>query len=732
MGFIKGKVRQLIFESDSGYKVGIIRVKETDDEELKDFLNKTITFVGYFADLNNEDNYVFEGSLVYNDKYGYQYKVDNYSKEEIKGKEAILEFLESPLIKGVGEKLAKEIVETLGDDALNLIKESYTNLLMVKGITEKKAIKIYEQVLKYSSTDDMILALKEMGFSINEALKIINRYGNDAINNTKDNPYLLKDIIDFKKLDIIYINLDNFDNDLRNKACLEEIFSYLEISTGDTYFYREELIDGLKKYFKIILEDNEFDYVLYELINKDIVVKKDDMLFLKSTYIKEDEIANKLLLINSYPKKDIKIFDTEIKKLQSEIDVTYNDEQLNAIRSSLENRVTIITGGPGTGKTTIIKAITKLYALINHLDNKELNEHIALVAPTGRASKKLSESTNLGASTIHRYLKWNKETDDFGINEFNPNIQKLIIVDETSMIDNNLFNALLKGIGNNIQLILVGDANQLPSVGPGLILSDLIDSNMFTFCPLRRIYRQSINSYIPILADEIKNQNLADNFMEAHDDYNFLKVSSNSVKNIIQKICEKSLAKGLDEHDIQILVPMYKGENGIDNMNLMLQELFNPKSDLKEEVVSGYITYREGDKVLQLINDPEKGVFNGDIGYIFKILTIKHPKKQTIIIINFDGLKVEYKKEELVSIKHAYAMTIHKAQGSEFKHVIIPVVKNYYKMLYNKLIYTAVSRAKTSLVIVGEEISFKMAVNNNYSINRKTDLLDKLLHKITI
>lgn len=728
MNYIKGKIRTIIYESSSNYKVGIIRIKETNDEEVKDFLNKTITFVGYFADLNQEDNYLLYGSLVYNDKYGYQYKVDSYEKEEITGIDATIEFLSSPLIKGVGDKTAIKIVETLGEDTLKLIKEDYNNLLLVPGITLKKAQKIYDSIMQYSSTDDMIVDLKKKGFTINESLVIINKYGNKSLDVVNENPYVLKEIIDFKKIDNIYLNYDNRNNDIRNKACILYTMSLLEINTGNTYYIAEEIIDALKDNFKILITLEEFNLYLEELVNNKDIIKKEERLFLKATYENEEEIVNKLLYINSQPSKEIKLFDTEIIKLQEELDVTYNEEQLMAIKSALENRVSIITGGPGTGKTTIVKAITKLYIKLHNLEGHEVSSKIALLAPTGRASKKLAEATTLGASTIHRFLKWNKETNDFGVNEYNPNLHKLIIVDETSMIDNNLFASLLRGIISNVQLVLVGDANQLPSVGPGLILNDLINSQKFTFTPLNKIYRQSNDSFIPFLASEIKNRTIAANLEEAHDDYNFLQVSSNQIKMYIKKICEKSIEKGLTDKDIQVLIPMYKGENGIDNINILLQGIFNPKDEDKKEIRVGEVIYRVGDKVLQLVNDPDNNIFNGDIGYIEDIMTINHPRKQDIFIINYDGIKVEYKKEDMNQVKHAYAITIHKSQGSEFKHVIMPISKNYYKMLYNKLIYTGVSRAKKSLVIIGEKEALIMAINNIFSENRKTDLYEKLVY----
>ena len=340
----------------------------------------------------------------------------------------------------------------------------------------------------------------------------------------------------------------------------------------------------------------------------------------------------------------------------------------------------------------------------------------------------MSSSTGLPAMTIHRFLKWNKDTGNFGVNEYHKAQENLIIVDEMSMIDVALFDALLKGIKSNVQLVMVGDTHQLPSVGPGLVLNDLIESDLFTFCPLERIYRQSENSYIPYLALEIKNKDLAEDFISQKDDYNFLSVEGKYIKEMIGKICMMSKKKGLTEEDIQILAPMYKGENGIDNLNVLLQELFNPPSPKKTELHYGEVIYRENDKVLQLQNNPDNNVFNGDIGYIRKIIP-KSGKNKEQIMIDFEGVKVEYTKEDLSQIKHAYAITIHKSQGSEFAHVILPITRNYYKMLYNKLIYTGVSRAKKSLVIIGEAQAFLMAVNNDYASSRKTMLKEKLVHK---
>ena len=411
--------------------------------------------------------------------------------------------------------------------------------------------------------------------------------------------------------------------------------------------------------------------------------------------------------------------DEKLKELEEKLKINYNETQEKAIKGALNNNITIISGGPGTGKTTIINAIVKLYIEKEKLGSADIMETIALLAPTGRAAKKMNSSTGIPAYTIHRYLKWYKDSNEFVYNEFNKTHHKLIIVDEVSMIDVDLFNALLNGINSNIKLILVGDTFQLPSVGPGLVLNELIESDYFNYIPLNQIYRQSDNSYIPFLAKEIKNNDLSEEFLTKKDDYNFVNVDSSNIKKAIMQITNYSLSKGLDERNVQVLAPMYKGDAGIDALNVILQNIYNPSKRNKEEVIYGDFIYREDDKVLQLVNDLDNNVFNGDIGFIERITGNK-------IIIDFDGNKVEYEKKDLKNIKHAYAISIHKSQGSEFMHVIMPISTSYYKMLYNKLIYTGVSRAKKSLTLVGDPTAFQRAVNNNYSSSRKTSLKEQI------
>ena len=361
---------------------------------------------------------------------------------------------------------------------------------------------------------------------------------------------------------------------------------------------------------------------------------------------------------------------------------------------------------------------------------KAKDDEIALLAPTGRAAKKMMETTNLPAYTIHRYLGWDKDANVFAHNEYNKNPEKYVIVDEVSMLDTLVTEALLKGIKRDVKLVLVGDYYQLPSVGQGQILKDLIDSEMVDVVKLNFLYRQNEDSYIPTLAQEIKDKDISESFMLKKDDYNFLECDNEVVIPTINYIVTKAIEKGYTDKDIQVLAPMYKSINGIDNLNIHLQRIFNPPSGDKNELILGEVVYRVGDKVLQLVNDTECNVYNGDIGYITDIVDAKKSiSKKREIIVDYDGNSVTYTPDKYMNIRHAYAISVHKAQGSEFPMIIMPIVNNFNRMLYNKLIYTAVTRAKKSLIIVGDRKCFINGVLNDYVNNRKTTLKDFILEK---
>ena len=721
MNYIKGKLKKIIYHNnDSGYVVALFRIKETNDKVMMDKVNKSVTVRGIFTDVNIDISMTLYGYYTNNDKFGMQYAVESYEIDVPTTKDGIIEFLASSFIEGCGEKTAKKIVDFFGEKTLDIIKESQDNLLQIEGITAIRAAKIHNSLVNYNKSSDAILKFQNLGFTIEECSRIYNKFKDRIDEILGDYFYDLKDIIDFKKVDAIYKNNYSKDNDIRIKACILESMQILSFTNGDTYYYKEEILKVLEKEFNIFLSEDVLDCLFDNLVNDEKIYIDGRRIYLMSYYKREINIANILKKINGNPVKKIVNLKEKLEELEKKLGIDYNIDQEKAIITALNNNICIISGGPGTGKTTIINAITKLYIEDKLLGPADIMESIALLAPTGRASKKLATSTGLPAYTIHRYLKWYKDSNDFFYNEYNKTNHKLIIVDEVSMIDVDLFNALLNGISSNVKLILVGDTFQLPSVGPGLVLDDLISSDYFNFVPLNQIYRQSDNSYIAYLAKDIKNNDLNEEFLKKKDDYTFFQTDNSMIKDAIKQIINISLKKKIDERKMQILAPMYKGENGIDNLNILLQKIYNPPSINKKEMVYLDIIYREGDKVLQLLNDLEKNVFNGDIGYIKEI-------NGSNITIDFEGNKVIYTKKDLKQIKHAYAITIHKSQGSEFEHVIMPISTSYYKMLYNKLIYTGVSRAKKSLTIVGSAQAFIRAINNNYSSNRKTSLKEKIL-----
>ena len=622
--YIKGIHKREIFRSDKGYVIGIFKVKDTNDEELEIYVNKTITFTGYFADLKIDDNYVFYGELVEHPKYGLQYQVSEYERLKPNDTEGIIEFLCSDLFKGIGEKLARNIVTVLGSDCLEMILEDKSCLSLVPKLTNKKAETIYNTLYTYEESHKTIVYLNEIGFTMQDALEIYNTYKAYTMNKIETNIYSILDRIEdisFTKIDQIALNMDILpDDENRIKYCILYVMQQLTFQNGDTYLTFDEIYENTCKYLKLEIDINIFKSYLNILKEEYKIITDYEKYYLKDIFDSELEIIKKIQILKTIKTTKYKTLDSDIKELEKYLNIEYNEEQLNAIKASLTENITIITGGPGTGKTTIIKGITRLYQDLNNLSLKEAVEEIALLAPTGRAAKRLSEGTNLPASTIHRFLKWNKDTNEFQVNEYDKAMQKLIIIDETSMIDVNLLGNLFKGLTDNIKLVLVGDDNQLPSVGPGQILKDLINSNLIPTIKLNLLYRQKEDSYINKLAEEIRNNNLSETFIDKKSDYQFLECDSINIKQSLENICKQLIEKKYNYKKFQIMAPMYAGIVGIDSLNKTLQEVFNPKDKNKTEIESGDIIFRENDKILQLTNMPDDNVFNGDIGVIEKII----------------------------------------------------------------------------------------------------------------
>ena len=673
----------------------------------------------------------FYGKSTVHPKYGFQFDVESYERIKPEGKDGLIEYLSSKLFKGVGKSLAKKIVDTLGEDAIDKILEDKKVLYSVPKMNMKKAELIYETLVKNEESDKIIVKLNDLGFNMNDSLLIYNFYKSNTLKILEHNPYKIIDDIDtinFKKLDEISINLsiDRLD-ERRIEACIIYLMKELCFKNGDTYLTYFEIYEELNKYNHEEISEDLFNNCLDNLVGDLKIVIEDDKFYLIDVYDAEVNIVSTIKYLTNKEVSEYKNIDKYIKELENENDILYNDSQKEAIKKAVSNNITIITGGPGVGKTTIIRAIIDIYCKINKVKKDAKEDLIALLAPTGRASKRMMESSGFKALTIHRFLKWNKETDTFGVNEYNPSFCNLVIIDEVSMIDNYLFDSLLKGLTKNIKLVLVGDYNQLPSVGPGNVLRDLIDSGIVDTVHLSYLYRQKNDSYIPVLAREIRENNLSDNFTSNKDDFRFVKCSTDMIISSLINICEKAIKKEYDYKNIGILAPMYAGVNGIDNLNKVLQNVFNPKSDDKKEFKYGDVIYRVGDKVLQLVNLPDNNIYNGDIGIIKKILeSNESPSGKKEVVIDFDNNIIHYEVKDLINIKHGFIMSIHKSQGSEFELVIMPICRSYHRMLFRKLIYTGITRAKKKLIIIGDETAFKYSVENSNDVIRKTDLLNKL------
>ena len=723
MGYIKGTLRKIIFEGNNNYIVGLFRIKETDIEELYEFVTRTITITGYFHELTVDEKYIMNGEVSINKRFGLQFNVDSYERLIPEGKDAIVEFLSSGLFKGIGEKTAEDIVNVLGDDTLKLIEENYTNLLIVPSINEKKAKSIYETLISYNESYNIIVYLNSVGFNTKDSMLIYNIYKENSINVVKNNVYSLIDDIEeitYQKIEKIRKNLGIEDNDkYRIIYSIIYVMKNLCFSLGDTYLSIDDIYNKLCNVLEFEFSLMDLEFYLYELQKLGKVIIYNSKYFLAEYYQAETNIADTLYYLTNEKDTKVKNINNHIEYLELQFDIKFNPEQKKAIKTAIQSNFSIITGGPGTGKTTIIKGIVELYKKINNLTYIDLCNKMALLAPTGRAAKRMGESALMPASTIHRFLKWNKETDTFMVNTNNKSDVSFVIIDEVSMIDTILLDNLLKGLKKNVKIVMIGDYNQLESVGPGKVLKDLIDSDMINVIKLNTLYRQKENSYIATLAHEIKDNNLEENFTDKRDDFNFIESDNYNIKSIIKELCLRAKEKGFDSRDIEVLAPMYKGENGIDNLNKLLQDIFNPIINQKEIKYMDVI-YREGDKVLKLENDPDNNVFNGDIGYIIDI-------KNSEITIDFDSNIVKYSTKDLNTIKHGYAISVHKAQGSEFKIVFMPITMSYKAMLYKKLIYTGVTRAKYSLTLIGSKEAFLYSVENTNAYERRTNLKEKLL-----
>lgn len=740
--YIKGRHLVTIFHNEQNlYSVIRIRVDETNH----DYDDKEAVITGYLPKMNEEETYTFYGDFKEHPRFGLQLQATSFRKEMPQTKQGIIAYLSSNLFKGIGEKTAENIVETLGEEAISKIMNQPSILDTVPKLAPDKAKVLYDTLMKNQGLEQAMVSLNQFGFGPQLSMKIYQVYKENTIETVQTNPYkLVEDIegIGFGKADDLGAQIGIIGNhpDRLKAGCLY----ILELSSnqeGHVYLHAEHLLEKVKT----LLEENQKEEIEFSQIADQIIqleeegkiIVENKKIYLPSLFFSEKGLVRNIKRVMEQSEyKDqfpVSEFLLALGNLEDRIGVQYAPSQREAIQTALMSPMLILTGGPGTGKTTVIKGIVELYGELHgcSLDPKDYKNDepypFILAAPTGRAAKRMAESTGLPAVTIHRLLGWNG-TGTFERDEDHPLEGKILIVDETSMVDIWLAHQLFKALPEHIQVIIVGDEDQLPSVGPGQVLKDLLDSACIPTVKLKDIYRQAEGSSIIELAHEMKKGQLPANLLTPQGDRSFIKCSSNQIPQAIEKIVLNAKNKGFAPMDIQVLAPMYRGPAGIDRLNAILQEILNPNPDgTRKELKFGEVTYRIGDKVLQLVNQPESNVFNGDMGEIVSIFYAKeNTEKQDMVIVSFDGIEATYTRQDLNQITLAYCCSVHKSQGSEFPIVIMPIVKSYYRMLRRNLIYTGITRSKQFLILCGEIEAMELGVSRNDELNRQTTLKEKI------
>lgn len=722
--YIKGHYQRSIYQNSNGYHIGLFKVSETNSPELTPFLDKTITFTGYFHELNDIDTYLFFGQMVEHPKYGTQFSVTNYERCKPEEKDAIVDFLTSGLFKGIGEKKAKTIVDRLGKDTLQIILEHPDNLILIPGITKNNIDTLHTKLKEYEASYETVLYLSNLGFSTKDSMLIYNYYKDQVKSVIEEDIYQLEYSIyelSFKKIDRIALkNGMKRDDIVRVRASILYIMEEVSNAYGHSYFYYDEVFNYLPRVLLVSISDEVYKKAMESLIVDLKVIQKEEKYYLRDMYDAECFIVKRFRLLAHKEEESFKNLEDKFKEMEQVFGISYNEEQKKAILESICKNFLIITGGPGTGKTTIMKGIIELYKEVHKLSYEKLAERVFLLAPTGRAAKRMSEATLMSASTIHRFLKWQKDTNKFQVNEYHKSKAEVIILDEASMVDTLLMASLLRGISANCKVIMVGDSYQLPSVGPGQVLHDLIASGKLPVVELKELYRQGKDSNILMLAYDVRNGVVEDDVFNREDDLTFIECRDDDVISNLMDV--SSTFKDLSYKKFQVLAPMYKTRYGIDIINQQLQTIFNPKDKSKKELVVGEVIFREGDKVIELTNMPDENIYNGDIGIISQIIT--QPAKK--ITIDFDGNEVTFTAANFNKFRLAYAISIHKAQGSEFDVVLMPIVQGYKKMLYRKLVYTGITRSKKMLYLIGDKNALRQAVRNTSSDIRRTTIQDFL------
>lgn len=724
---VKGIIEDIVFKNaDNGYTICVI---DCDGEP--------VTLTGIMPGIGEGEMMTAEGEWVNHPTYGKQFSVTAYSKEMPATAAAILTYLSSGAVKGIGPVTAKRIVDLYGEDSLNVIEEHPDWLADIKGISPKKAQEISESFRNQYGMRQVMLYFQGL-LSPNLALKVYKQWGNAAIDILRQNPYLLCDEVDgvgFEKADIFARSLGFEAQDEDRLIAGIKYVLYAEINrNGNCYLPINELCTKASDILGVDRELIQECIVLLSHRSEIVAVKYGETtaIYLENVYRTEKYCAEKLkLLCDTMAEIPLLDADKEIERVEKERGIKFANFQADAIRFSTTEGVVIVTGGPGTGKTTVIRAIAEMFSRID--------VSVCLAAPTGRAAKRMTEATDMPAKTIHRLLECEYTSNDrleFQRNEDNPLDYGAVIVDEASMVDIFLFSALLRALNPGTRLLLIGDADQLPPVGPGDVFGDLIKCRSFVAVRLNEIFRQSSDSLIITSAHMINNGKLPPVDNKGKDFFFMPRATGKEVQSLITELCKTRLPKayGFDSlSDIQVLCPSRKGEAGTNAVNTLMRELFNPPSGLKAEYTAHNVTFREGDKIMQIHNNYDiewvspdgrkgNGIFNGDIGFIKEI----DVENQTATFCFDDDRYAECDLSAFDDIEHAYAITVHKSQGSEYKSVIIPLFDCPRGLMMRNLLYTAVTRAQSLVIIVGKLNVMYDMIENNTRINKYTGLANML------
>ena len=734
--FFIGQVQSEIFTSpDSFFKVLIVSVEEANF----DWHEPEITVTGSFGDLSDDQTYRFEGKIVEHPRYGQQFQATSYHVNRPTSKDGLIDFLSGKQFTGIGKKTAEKIVDKLGTDAINKI---IADPHILDELKLRKTIKdsLVDNLRANQGMDQIIIGLNDLGFGANLSSAIFDKYGEETLHIINENPYQLAaeiDGISFNRADQVAQKLGIATDDSRRiDAAIIQTLDDLTMETGDTFTTTKPLLQQTIQ----LLAQGSGGRVSTDLIANQIVELEknqeiryaDEKIYPTALYNAEWQIADHLhrLLTVDPEKLPATTIEKTVTKVADQSRITYDQVQKEAIKTALNSKVMLLTGGPGTGKTPIIKGIVASYAKIHALsldvnEYKEKSFPVLLAAPTGRAAKRMSEATDLPASTIHRLLGLNGREMPTDMNARDLE-GSLLIIDEMSMVDTLLFKTLIQAVPTSMHVVLVGDKDQLPSVGPGQVFHDLLDFAELPKVELTNIHRQAADSTIIPLAHAIKEGKLPPDLTNKMPDRSFISCHANQVPSVVQQIIDLSKKRDYSANDIQILAPMYRGQAGIDRLNELAQQAYNPPANGKQEVDFRGLTFRVGDKVLQLVNVPEKNIFNGDIGKITAIESGRTVgRKSESITVDFDGNEVSYSRMEWNQLRLAYCISIHKAQGSQFKMVLLPIVQQFSRMLQRNLLYTAITRAAEKLVLIGEPYAAVTSVKNE-AVNRKTSLVDRL------